>query len=207
MAIWNKKPKKDIDLENDVTSNFEEILEKDETISISNEDYDHDLDIDEIEVDMQDNFIEMHHRIGDKTINLRYCGRSQEITIFSEYTQDEFATIYPQIDTRVISLITSVFIDLRYYGHDFYSGDFEATLKNWLGHYVFNRYQRKNVELVKYLIEKETKNLLRDLSNTRLDKCWNNDQFTPLIWASAEQIKKLYDHHEHWGAYKENKEQ
>lgn len=163
--------------------------------------------IDAVKVNMEDNFIEIHHTIDGKTLTLRYCGRLEGITLLGGYTADTFAVTYPQIDARVISAIASVFVDLRYYGHDFYSGDFEAALKYWLERFVFNDFERKDVDLVKYIIEKETKSLLRDLSKTRLHKCWNNDQFTPLIWASPEQIKKQYDHYLHFGRYDKHEEQ
>ncbi|WP_410963681.1 hypothetical protein, partial [Salmonella sp. SAL4455] len=72
------------------------------------------------------------------------------MTISGSYESSVFATTYPQLDARVLSAIASVFVDLRYYGHDFYSGDFKAALRNWLERFVFNDFERKDVDLVKY---------------------------------------------------------
>jgi hypothetical protein len=165
------------------------------------------FDFEKIKIDMEDNYIEIHCIASDGIITLHYCGRLEKITISGSYEPNAFATTYPQLDARVLSAIASVFVDLRYYGHDFYSGDFTAALRNWLERFVFNEFYRKDVDFVKYIIEKETKSLLRDLSKTRLHKCWDNDQFTPLIWASPEQIKKQYERHLHFGRYEKHEEQ
>ncbi|MCS3417138.1 hypothetical protein M2399_002592 [Pseudomonas sp. BIGb0450] len=195
----------DFDFSDPITSTgFNSEDEPPMAVVADEKDFDFDFD-EEVSVNMEDTYIEMHHRIGDKTINLRYCGRTEEITCYSWYTQEEFAAVYPQIDTRVISSIASVFIELRYYGHDFHSGDFQAILKNWLEEYVFNNIQRTNVEMTKYLIEKETKSLFDELSKIRMYKCnepHELQQFTPIRWATPEQIKKHYDHLVRCGHFK-----
>lgn len=159
---------------------------------------------DEVTVNMQDTYIEMHHKMGSETLTLIYDGRSEEIHLSHHYTQQKFISLYPHLDGRAICSIASVFIDLRYYGYDFYSGDFEATLKRWLEEYVFLYPIRDNYHMVQYLLEKETKALFRDLSNFRLPKSSlerDEHKFTPLTWASPEEIKKLYDRHKSYGHY------
>ena len=159
---------------------------------------------DKVTVDMQADYIEMSHKIGSEILTLIYDGRSEEIHLRHVYTSQEFTSLYPHLDGRAICSIASVFIDLRYYGYDFYSGDFEATLKRWLEEYVFLYPIRDNYHMAQYLLEKETKALFRDLSNFRLPKCsFERDEhkFTPLTWASPEEIKKLYDRYKSNGHY------
>lgn len=162
---------------------------------------------DTVEVNMEDTHIEIFHKLGGNTLTLKYDGRYEQI--FVSYTNKEnveimhdFEKDYPQLDKRVISSIASVFIKLRYFGHDFYSGDFQDRLKDWFEWNVFYIGLRNNIDIMKYRIEEKSKELFDHLSEIRLLKCWNNDQFTPLIWASPEQIKKLYDHYKHCGEYK-----
>lgn len=175
----------DFDFGNDITSNFEEILEA-EILSVSAE----------------DTYIEIDHNMGGKTLRLRYYGQFEEINWF--YDNADFPKDYPQLDERVLSSISAVFMDLRYYGHDFYCGDFQAILKDWLEEYVFNPCELKSVEMVKYVIEKETATLFRDLSNTRLHKCSlerEEHKFTPLTWATADEVARLYHHFKKCGRY------
>lgn len=168
---------------------------------------DFDFDDYEVTVDMQADHIKMTHTIGGVPLTLIYDGTSQEIYCRHDYTSHELNNLYPHLDDRAICSIASVFVDLRYYGHDFYSGDFEARLQRWLEEYVFIYPCRDNYHMDRYLLEKETKTLFRDLSDVRLHKCRESEKFTPLTWATPEQIKELYDHYEQCGSYKKTNEQ
>ncbi|EPA94946.1 hypothetical protein [Pseudomonas sp. G5(2012)] len=165
-------------------------------------DFDFGNDAEILSVSAEDTYIEIDHNMGGKTLRLRYYGQFEEINWF--YVNADFHKDYPQLDERVLSSISAVFMDLRYYGHDFYCGDFQGVLKDWLEKYVFNPFELKSVEMVKYVIEKETATLFRDLSNTRLHKCRlerEDHKFTPLKWATADEVERLYHHFKKCGRY------
>lgn len=176
------------------------------TINRKDELNDFDFGDDEVTVNLEADHIAMTHTIGSVPLTLVYDGTSQEIYLRHDYSNEELSNLYPHLDSRAICSIASVFIDLHYYGHDFYSGDFEAILKEWLEEYVFIYPRRDNYQLDQYLLEKETKTLFRNLSHFRLDKCRESEQFTPLIWATPDQIKKQYDHLVRCGYFQSSEE-
>lgn len=146
-----------------------------------------------VTVNMQADYIEMSHEFSTGTLTLVYNGISEEIYLRHNYTASELDTLYPHLDNRTICSIASVFKDLRYFGFDFYSGSFAERLEEWLEDYVFFYPRNRNHAMDQHLIERETTSLFRDLSRTRLHKCGETEKFTPLIWASTEQIKELYE--------------
>ncbi len=174
------------------------------------DDLDFGMKMPEVTVNMESTYIEMIHTLGGNILSLTYHGDIEDIIVmyskecarFDMYT--EFRRDFPQLDSRVLAAINYVFIELRYYGYDFYSGDFSAALQRWLANYVFDIRTYADVEKTKYVIEKETQALLVELSNTRLHKSSSereDHKYTPLTWASPNEIERHYRRYKESGYY------